>query len=138
MLGLHGVLNLFVYHRLLLRRSLIALPEQPKLETIERRVSFAGPSARKPEIPTSRPGCSQKILCIKDQPEFSIFDGTNASGVWGEFIDESSDCDEDAKPEAKPEDESSDCDEDAKPEAKPEDESSDCDEDAKPEAKPED
>lgn len=100
MLGLHGVLNLFVYHRLLLKRSPFAVvPGQPKLERIERRVSFAGSSERKPEIPTSRPGCSPKILCIKDQPEFSIFDGTNASDVWGEFIHESSDCDEDAKPE---------------------------------------
>jgi len=43
------------------------------------------------------------MLCIGDQPEFSIFDDTRAYEVWSSFLHESSQCEEDEKPEERTE-----------------------------------
>jgi len=87
MISLQGVLNLFVYQRLSLsKRSLSASSKELKLEPLKKRVSLSN-------------SCTGKMLCIGDQPEFSIFDGTHASEVWSSFIHESSQCEEDEKSE---------------------------------------
>eukprot|EP00593_Proboscia_inermis_P004064 CAMPEP_0171303244 /NCGR_PEP_ID=MMETSP0816-20121228/12757_1 /TAXON_ID=420281 /ORGANISM="Proboscia inermis, Strain CCAP1064/1" /LENGTH=114 /DNA_ID=CAMNT_0011782359 /DNA_START=533 /DNA_END=877 /DNA_ORIENTATION=+ len=85
MFSLQGVLNLFVYQRLLLKKqSLGDRSNQPRLDPLEQRISS---SKRR----------SWKMLCLGIQPEFSIFDGTNASNTWGSFIHNSSHCEEDEK-----------------------------------------
>jgi len=98
MLSLHGVLNLFVYQRLLVKKRPITDDyKQPELDPVEKRISLAFASTDKAEMPRRSNSCPADVLRMNDQPEFSIFDGTNASEAWGKFIIESSDCDEDTK-----------------------------------------
>jgi len=85
MLSFQGVLNLFVYQRLTLsNRSSGDRFNQLEIDPLEKRIL----------LPKS---FVEKMLCSGDQLEFSIFDGTNASDVWGDFIEESSQCDDDEK-----------------------------------------
>jgi len=83
LVSLQGVLNLFVYQRLSLRKQTVNdRIKQPNLDPLEQRISISN-------------SCSGRILCLGDQPRFSIFDGSNASGIWGSLIDDPSQCEED-------------------------------------------
>lgn len=95
MISLQGVLNLFVYQRLL-TRSTVHSCDQHNLAPLEKRVTLAFESEKKKAIVRRRSHliCSKNPFCRIDQPEFSIFDGTNPSDLWGDFIEASSDSNE--------------------------------------------
>mmetsp|Transcript_39238 Transcript_39238/g.47173 ORF Transcript_39238/g.47173 Transcript_39238/m.47173 type:complete len:436 (-) Transcript_39238:232-1539(-) len=81
MLSIQGVANLVVYQRLLLRkRHRNTSLKLPNLAPLEKRLSLVQTS-------TEEDKSCVKLFCMSDQAEFSIFDGTNPSVVWSEFID---------------------------------------------------
>ena len=99
MISIQGVVNMFIYQRLLVRKHPTGDPcMRPKMDSLEKRVSLASvsfKSEKEAEKQRPRSSCPGNMLSLKDQSEFSIFDGTNASEVWNEFINEFSDPNED-------------------------------------------
>lgn len=86
MMSFHGVVHLIVYQRLLRR------PKDNKgnnLPPLEKRILETSRSDAERRASTGT--CHEKLFCSADKPEFSIFDGTNASELWGKFIDPPSD-----------------------------------------------